>query len=73
MRTPCGRFSIYKTTQMLPTDFKIKLKDRQESYDTAKANYDRAVTLVKKGVISKVDHDNWCTTGSPIMPTIRLL
>jgi len=41
-----------------PTDFKIKLKDRQASYDTAKANYDRAVTLVKKGAISKVDHDN---------------
>ena len=41
-----------------PTDFKIKLKDRQASYDTAKANYDRAVALVKKGAISKVDHDN---------------
>jgi len=41
-----------------PTDFKITLKDRQASYDTAKANYDRAVTLVKKGAISKVDHDN---------------
>ena len=41
-----------------PTDFKIKLKDRQASYDTAKANYDRAVSLVKKGAISKVDHDN---------------
>jgi RND family efflux transporter MFP subunit len=41
-----------------PTDFKITLKDRQASYDTAKANYDRAVTLVEKGAISKVDHDN---------------
>ena len=41
-----------------PTDFKIKLKDRQASYDTDKANYDRAVKLVKKGAISKVDHDN---------------
>jgi RND family efflux transporter MFP subunit len=41
-----------------PTDFKITLNDRQASYDTAKANYDRAVTLVKKGAISKVDHDN---------------
>lgn len=41
-----------------PTDFKITLKDRQASYNTAKANYDRAVTLVKKGAISKVDHDN---------------
>ena len=40
-----------------PTDFKIKLKDRQASFDTAKANFDRAKILVKKGVISKVDHD----------------
>ncbi|NOQ90437.1 MAG: efflux RND transporter periplasmic adaptor subunit [Gammaproteobacteria bacterium] len=41
-----------------PTDFNITLKDRQASYDTAKANFDRAITLVKKGAISKVDHDN---------------
>ena len=41
-----------------PTDFKITLKDRQASYDTAKANYDRAKSLVDKGAISKVDHDN---------------
>ena len=41
-----------------PTDFKITLKDRQASYDTAKANYDRAKALVEKGAISKVDHDN---------------
>lgn len=40
-----------------PTDFKIKLQDRQANFDTAKANYDRAKTLVEKGVISKVDHD----------------
>ncbi len=40
-----------------PTDFEITLKDRQASFDTAKANYDRAKTLVKKGVISKVEHD----------------
>jgi len=40
-----------------PTDFKITLKDRQASYDTAKANYDRATKLVKKGAISQVDHD----------------
>jgi RND family efflux transporter MFP subunit len=41
-----------------PTDFKITLKDRQASYDTAKANFDRAVELVEKGAISRVDHDN---------------
>lgn len=41
-----------------PTDFEIKLRDRQASYDTAKANYDRAKKLVAKGAISKVDHDN---------------
>ncbi len=40
-----------------PTDFNIRLNDRQASYDTAKANYDRAVKLVKKGAISQVDHD----------------
>lgn len=40
-----------------PTDFKIRLKDRQASFDTAKANYDRAKELVTKGVISKVEHD----------------
>ena len=41
-----------------PTDFKITLNDRKASYDTAKANYDRAASLVKKGAISQVDHDN---------------
>ena len=41
-----------------PTDFKIRLKDRQASYDTALANYERAKSLVDKGAISKVEHDN---------------
>jgi RND family efflux transporter MFP subunit len=41
-----------------PTDFKIKLKDRQASYDTAKANFDRAKELVAKGAISRVEHDD---------------
>ena len=41
-----------------PTDFKITLNDRQASYDTAKANYDRAVKLVKKGAISQFEHDD---------------
>lgn len=41
-----------------PTDFNIRLKDRQASYNTAKANYDRAKELVEKGAISKVEHDN---------------
>jgi RND family efflux transporter MFP subunit len=40
-----------------PTDFKIRLSDRQATFKTAQANYDRAKTLVEKGVISKVDHD----------------
>ena len=40
-----------------PTDFKITLSDRQASYDTAKANNERAKKLVGKGVISRVDHD----------------
>jgi RND family efflux transporter MFP subunit len=41
-----------------PVDFTIRLKDRQASYDTAKANYDRARELVEKGAISRVDHDD---------------
>jgi len=41
-----------------PTDFEITLKDRKASYSTAKANFDRAVELVEKGAISKVEHDN---------------
>ena len=32
-----------------PTDFKITLNDRQASYSTAKANFDRAKELVAKG------------------------
>lgn len=40
-----------------PTDYQIKLNDRKASYETAKANYDRAKKLVEKGAISKVDHD----------------
>ncbi len=41
-----------------PVDFNIQLKDRKASYDTAKANYDRARELVEKGAISRVDHDD---------------
>lgn len=41
-----------------PTDFEIRLKDRQASYDTAKANYERAKQLVEKGAISRVEHDD---------------
>ena len=41
-----------------PTDFKIRLNDREASYKTAKANFDRAKSLVEKGAISKVEHDN---------------
>jgi len=40
-----------------PTDYQIVLNDRKASYDTAKANYDRAKQLLKKEAISKVDHD----------------
>ena len=41
-----------------PTDFEITLKDREASYKTAKANYDRAKELVEKDAISRVEHDN---------------
>lgn len=40
------------------TDFKIALDDRKASFETARANYDRAKELVEKGAISRVDHDN---------------
>jgi RND family efflux transporter MFP subunit len=40
-----------------PTDYQIVLNDREASYKTAKANFDRAKQLLKKEAISKVDHD----------------
>jgi RND family efflux transporter MFP subunit len=40
-----------------PTDYQIKLNDRKASYETAKANYERAKELIKKDAISRVDHD----------------
>jgi len=40
------------------TDFKIALDDRKASFETARANYERARELVEKGAISRVDHDN---------------
>lgn len=39
------------------TDFRITLKDREASFKTAEANYERAKTLVEKGAISRADHD----------------
>lgn len=41
-----------------PVDFNIALNDRKASFETAKANYDRAKQLVEQGAISRVDHDN---------------
>ena len=41
-----------------PTDLIIILEDHQANYDTAKANFDRAVMLVEKGAISQTEHDN---------------
>ncbi|HEB81869.1 MAG TPA: efflux RND transporter periplasmic adaptor subunit [Gammaproteobacteria bacterium] len=40
-----------------PTDFTITLKDRKASFQTAKANFDRAASLVDKGAISRADYD----------------
>ena len=39
------------------TDFKITLADRKASYDTAKANFNRAKQLIKKDHISRTDYD----------------
>ena len=41
-----------------PRDYEIVVNDRKASYDTARANYDRAKALLEKDAISKVDHDN---------------
>ncbi|AMO56266.1 hypothetical protein GZ77_05530 [Endozoicomonas montiporae] len=41
-----------------PVDFDIRLKDRQASFEAAKADYERAVQLVGKGAIARADVDN---------------
>jgi RND family efflux transporter MFP subunit len=40
-----------------PTDYEIVLKDRQATYDRAKADFERAKELVKDGFISRSDYD----------------
>jgi RND family efflux transporter MFP subunit len=40
-----------------PTDYQIVLNDRNASFKTAKANFDRAKQLVDKDAISKVEFD----------------
>ena len=40
-----------------PTDFKIRLEDRQASFDNAEKNYNRGKTLVAEGNISQLDFD----------------
>jgi RND family efflux transporter MFP subunit len=40
-----------------PTDYEIVLKDRQATYDRAKADFERASELVKDGFISRTDYD----------------
>ena len=44
--------------ELEPVDFDIRLKDRQASYDVAKADYERAVQLVGKGAVARADVDN---------------
>ena len=44
--------------ELEPVDFDIRLKDRQASYEVAKADYERAVQLVGKGAIARADVDN---------------
>jgi RND family efflux transporter MFP subunit len=41
-----------------PTDFEIAFKDRQATYDNAKANFERAKELIEDGNISRMDYDN---------------
>jgi len=40
-----------------PTDFEIRLKDRQATFDNAQKNYDRGSQLVAEGNISQLDFD----------------
>jgi RND family efflux transporter MFP subunit len=40
-----------------PTDYEIVLKDRQATYDRAKADFERASELVEDGFISRTDYD----------------
>lgn len=39
------------------TDFRIRLRDRQATYDEARANFERGKALVEKGTISRSDFD----------------
>ncbi|WP_299728434.1 efflux RND transporter periplasmic adaptor subunit [uncultured Endozoicomonas sp.] len=41
--------------QLDPTDFEIRLKDRQASYDVAHSDYERARKLVDKGAIARAE------------------
>lgn len=52
---------IAKNGQLLArleaTDYRIQLESRQAEYDQARADYERGLTLVDKGVISRSDFD----------------
>ena len=39
-------------------DYRIKLKDRETSYEVARADYERAQKLIKTGAIARADLDN---------------
>ena len=43
--------------QLDPTDFKLRVEDRQASFDNAEKNYNRGKVLVGEGNISKLDFD----------------
>jgi multidrug efflux pump subunit AcrA (membrane-fusion protein) len=40
-----------------PTDFKIRVSDRQATFDKTKKNFDRAKELIQDGTISQSDYD----------------
>ena len=44
--------------QLDQADYKVMLKDRQATYDVAKADYDRARKLVNTGAIARAELDN---------------
>jgi multidrug efflux pump subunit AcrA (membrane-fusion protein) len=43
--------------QLDPTDFKIRVSDRQATFDKTKKNFDRAKQLIQDGTISQSDYD----------------
>ena len=58
-----------------PKDYRTVVNERQATYDAAKADYDRAKILVKKGFLSRRDYDQVeakFKNGSALLERARL-